>query len=109
MKENLLGRIGRAAIELICGPEIKGTVEFVKRDQNVPQFWHVLVKTEQGAQRYVIWKDRTVVINSRGLERMNMPWNKGDRFQANMRGNGILWEGPGAIKLEEDPFNLKQN
>ena len=108
MRETLLGRVGRVAIELICGPEVVGTVDLVKRDGNDPNFWHVLVKTEQGDQRHIIWKDRTVVINSGGLEPMEMPWHRGDRFQVNMRGNGIILELPGAVRLEKDPFHLKQ-
>lgn len=108
MKEGLLERFGRVAREIICGPEIIGNVEFVKRDQNDPEFWHVLVQTDQGDQRHIIWKDRSIVITGSDLANEEIPWRRGDRFQANMRGNGILLEGPGSIKLEKDPFNLNQ-
>lgn len=106
MERDLLSRLGKLAVRVAYGPRVSGGVEAIRRDRNRPRFWHVLVRTDEGDLRHFVEPDRSLVISSRGLEILDSPWKRGDRFVTNIRGTGFArmpWS-----RLETDPFELKK-
>lgn len=101
MKE-ILTKLEDGVARVLCGPKVEGTVLLVKRDKNLGRFWHLLIETDEKERRHIIMSDDSLCITNRGLEVVDMPFKRRDRFVTNIRGSGVTslpWS-----KLERDPF-----
>lgn len=99
------------AARVLCGPKVEGTILLVRRDKNLSRFWHLLIETDEKERRHIVMENRALCITNRGLEVVDMPFKRGDRFEGNIRGTGVTslpWS-----KLEREPFgdinSLDQN
>lgn len=95
---------------VILGPETKGVVEAIKRDSHDPDYWHTLVRTDEGELKHFTSSSRMMIVTKDGTIRrkyvdMSMYPKIGDRFNIRTRGAGIIHTP--RCKIEKDPFNLQ--
>ena len=103
--EGLGNRIGEASARVIFGPRITGSVELVRRDMHERDFWHILVKTDEGSLKHVTLRNTGFAVTDDGLSRVEIDYKRGQRLDIRIRGTGLIQDPLG--KVERDPFNLK--
>lgn len=100
--KRLIGQAEDGFLRLIFGPETRGEVLAIRTDREIPDYTHVLIRTDKGETEKFVIRSEDLFSGDRQTLRV------GEEFAIRTRDPDLLTPiGSGSPTLEEDPFFIK--